>query len=116
MKKEKKTDIIQKEKNTDALHEKETVDSKKKKTDRQKEKNRLTNKEQTAKREHRGIIFASLYTIMKNKMGDIFLLGQNQCHITEVKKSYFCHTFHLRPKKVFWWVVVVVLVVVVGEK
>ena len=20
------------------------------------------------------------------------------------KKSYFCHTFHLRPKKVFWWV------------
>ena len=46
-------------------------------------------------------------------MGDIFLLGQNQCHITGVKKSYFCHTFHLRPKKVSWWVVVVV---VVGEK
>ena len=21
----------------------------------------------------------------------------------KVKKSYFCHTFHLRPKKVFWW-------------
>ena len=38
-------------------------------------------------------------------MGDIFLSGQNQCHITEVKKSYICHTFHLRPKKVFWWVV-----------
>ena len=38
-------------------------------------------------------------------MGDIFLSGQNQCHITGVKKSYFCHTFHLRPKKVFWWVV-----------
>ena len=37
-------------------------------------------------------------------MGDIFLSGQNQCHITGVKKSYFCHTFHLRPKKVFWWV------------
>ena len=36
-------------------------------------------------------------------MGDIFLSGQNQCHITGVKKSYFCHTFHLRPKKVFWW-------------
>ena len=55
-------------------------------------------------RDHRGIIFASLYTIIKNKMGDIFLSGQNQCHITGVKKSYFCHTFHLRPKKVFWWV------------
>ena len=38
-------------------------------------------------------------------MGDIFLSGQNKCHITGVKKSYFCHTFHLRPKKVFWWVV-----------
>ena len=37
-------------------------------------------------------------------MGDIFFSGQNQCHITKVKKSYFCHTFHLRPKKVFWWV------------
>ena len=54
-------------------------------------------------RDHRGIIFASLYTIIKNKTGDIFLSGQNQCHITGVKKSYFCHTFHLRPKKVFWW-------------
>ena len=42
-------------------------------------------------------------TIIKNKMGDIFLTGQNQCHITGVKKSYFCHTFHLRSKKVFWW-------------
>ena len=38
-------------------------------------------------------------------MGNIFLSGQNQCHVTEVKKSYFCHTFHLRPKKVSWWVV-----------
>ena len=56
-------------------------------------------------RDHRGIIFASLYTIIKNKMGDIFLSRQNQCHITGVKKSYFCLTFHLRPKKVFWWVV-----------
>ena len=56
-------------------------------------------------RDHRGIIFASLYTIIKNKTGDIFLSGQNQYHITGVKKSYFCHTFHLRPKKVFWWVV-----------
>ena len=55
-------------------------------------------------RDHRGIIFASLFTIIKNKMGDIFLSGQNKCHITGVKKSYFCHTFHLRPKKVFWWV------------
>ena len=45
-------------------------------------KNRLTNKEQTVKREHRGIIFASLFTIIKNKMGDIFLSGQNKCHIT----------------------------------
>ena len=44
-------------------------------------------------RDHRGIIFASLYTIIKNKMGDIFLLGQNQCHITGVKKSYFAIPF-----------------------
>ena len=36
-------------------------------------------------------------------MGDMFLLGKNQCHCTGVKKSYFGHTFHLRPKKVFWW-------------
>ena len=57
-------------------------------------------------RDHRGISFASLYTIIENKMGDIFLTGQNQCHITGVKKSYFCHTFHLRPKKVSWWQVV----------
>ena len=56
-------------------------------------------------RDHRGIIFASLDTIIKNKMGDIFLSGQNQCNITGVKKSYFCHAFHLRPKKVSWWVV-----------
>ena len=62
-----------------------------------------TNK-QRVERDHRVRISASLYTIIKNKMGDIFLSGQNQCHITGVKKSYFCHTFHLRPKKVFWWV------------
>ena len=43
-------------------------------------------------------------------MGDIFLLGQNQCHITGVKKSYFGLIFYLAPKKVSWWVVVV------GEK
>ena len=67
---------MQKEKNTDALHEKETVDSKKKKTDRQKEKNRLTNKEQTVKREHRGIIFASLYTGWQ-KMKDTQNLAQS---------------------------------------
>ena len=41
-------------------------------------------------------------------MGDIFLTGQNQYHITGLKKSYFCPTFHLRSKKVFWWVGVVV--------
>ena len=33
-------------------------------------------------------------------MGNIFKFGQNQCHRTRVKKSYFCHIFHLRPKKV----------------
>ena len=36
-------------------------------------------------------------------MGDIFLLEQNQCHSTRVKKSDFGHSFHLRPKKVSWW-------------
>ena len=45
---------------------------KKKKTDTQKEKR------QTVERDHRGIIFVSLYTTIKNKMEDIFLLGQNQ--------------------------------------
>jgi len=38
-------------------------------------------------------------------MGDIVLSGQNQCHFTRVKKSYFGLTFHLAPKKVYWWVV-----------
>ena len=34
-------------------------------------------------------------------MGNILKqLGQNQCHSTRVKKSYFCHIFHLRQKKV----------------
>ena len=42
---------------------------------------------------------------MENDMSDIFSLGQNQYHSTGVKKSYFGHTFHLTPKKVFWWVV-----------
>ena len=32
-------------------------------------------------------------------MGEILLLGQNQGRSTGVKKSYFGHTFHLRPKK-----------------
>ena len=32
-------------------------------------------------------------------MGDIFLLGQNQCHITGVNKSNFGLTFHLAQKK-----------------
>ena len=51
-------------------------------------------------RDHRRIIFATLYTIIKNKIGDIFLSGQNQCHITRVKKSYFCLVGG-------WWVMVV---------
>ena len=44
------------------------ANKKKKKTDRQKEKNRQTKKGQTVERDQRGIIFASLYTIIKNKM------------------------------------------------
>ena len=79
------------------INKKKTADKKGRQTHKKK-KNR-----QTFERENSGIIFASLYTIIKNKMGDIFLTGQNQCHITGVKKSYFCHTFHLRSKKVFWW-------------
>ena len=43
------------------------MDKKKKKTDRQKEKNRQTNEEQIVERDHRGIIFASLYTILKSE-------------------------------------------------
>ena len=27
-------------------------------------------------------------------------MGQNQCHSTRIKKSYFYHNFHLSPKKV----------------
>ena len=38
-------------------------------------KNRQTNKEQTVERDHRGIIFTSLYTIIKNKIADIFYRG-----------------------------------------
>ena len=37
-------------------------------------------------------------------MGHIFLSGQNQCHVTGVKKSYSGLTFHLAPKKVSWLV------------
>ena len=37
---------------------------------------------------------------LENKIGDKFLSGQNQCHSTRLKKSYFFHIFHLRPKKV----------------
>ena len=35
---------------------------------------------------------------LENKIGDIFKSGPNQCHSTGVKKSYFCHIFHLRQK------------------
>ena len=49
--------------------------------------------------DHRGRIFASLYTIIKNKMGNIFLLVQNQYHSTWVKKSYSCLNFNLSAKK-----------------
>ena len=56
--KKKKTDI-HKEKKTDILKEK--------KADREIKGRQL--------RDHRGIIFASLYTIIKNKMGDIFISG-----------------------------------------
>ena len=66
----------------------------------QKEKeDRQTNKGQTVERNHRVINFAFLYTIIKNKLGDIFLSGRNQCHSIGVKKSYFGCTFHLTPKK-----------------
>merc|ERR1711873_189125 len=73
----------------------------KKQTYKKKRRQKKANREIKGRklRDHRGIIFASLYTIIKNKTGNIFLSGQNQCHITGVKKSYFCHTFHLSPKK-----------------
>ena len=48
----------------------------------------------------------SIYNHKKTKS------GQNQCHSTGVKKSYFGHTFHLRPIKVFWWKVTLVSVCV----
>ena len=71
-----------------------------KKEDRhtKRKKDRQINKGQTIERDHREIIFASLYTTMKNKMSDIFLSGQNQCYSTRVKKSYFGHTFYLTQK------------------
>ena len=37
------------------------------------------------KGDNRGLIFASLYTTLKNKVGDIYLSGQNQCHSTRVE-------------------------------
>ena len=62
-----------------------------KKVDKKKKKKE---KRQTVERNHRVRILAPLYTIIEK---------QNQCHSTKVKKSYFCHTFHPRPKQVFWW-------------
>ena len=58
---------------------------KKKKTDRQEEKRQTDNLIQTVEIYHRGIIFACQNTTIKNKIGDIFLSGQNQCHGTRVK-------------------------------
>ena len=49
-------------------------------------------------------IIASLYTIIKTKWPICFNCGQNQCLSTGVKKSYFCHPFHLTPEKVCRWV------------
>ena len=49
-------------------------------------------------RDHR-VNFCPLIYNHKNKMDDVSKLGQNQCHSTKVKESYFSHTFHLRPKK-----------------
>ena len=63
----------QKDKKKKRKKEKKT-ETKRKKTDR------LIKDRQTVKRDHRVIFFASLYTIKKNEMGDIFLSGQNQCH------------------------------------
>ena len=40
---------------------------------------------------------------LETKIDNIFLLGQNKCHSTGVKKSYVCHIFHLRPKKSCGW-------------
>ena len=49
---------------------------KRRQTDEKKRKNdRQTNKGHTVERDHRGIIFAFFNTIIKNKMGDIFLLA-----------------------------------------
>ena len=36
---------------------------------------------------------------LENKISDIFKSGQNQSHSTGIKRSYFCHIFHLRQKK-----------------
>ena len=99
--------MTKKRKKEKKIKEKKTEEKKSKNNDKKKKTDIQKEKKTDILKDHRGIIFASLYTIIKNKMGNIFLSGQNQCHITGVKKSYFCHTFHLRPKKVFWWVLVV---------
>ena len=64
-------------------------------TNRQNDRHTYKQKVET---DYRGRIFASLYIIIKNKVGDFFSLGQNQCHSPRVKKTYFSHTFHLTPK------------------
>merc|ERR1719334_2643003 len=68
--------------------------TKRKKADIQKEKKRDILKD------HRGIIFASLYTIIKKQNGRYLFIGAKSMPYHRVKKSYFCHTFHLRPKNV----------------
>ena len=46
---------------------------------------------------------------LENKIVDFFYLGQNKCHSTGEKKFYFCHIFHLRPKKLWvGWVRVII--------
>ena len=79
--------------NRKRLKEKRLMDEKK--TDKKKKTDI-----QIKERQLRDIIFIYNH---KNKMGDIFLSGQNQCHSTGVKKSNFGHTLHLRPKKVCQW-------------
>ena len=102
-----------KRKNRQLDKKKKKQTKKQMKTDRWTKKRHWTKKEdrhtkrkknrQTVEGDHKGIIFASLYTTLK-KWVISFYRGQINA-IVWSKKSYFGHTFHLRPKKVSWWVV-----------
>ena len=89
------------------------------KADIQKEKTNIQADKLTIDRDLEGRICASLYITIENKIDNIFLSGENQCHITRVKKVLFLPCLSYETKNSFvvvggWWLVVVVKVTLVS--